>query len=508
MLPEPPASERPRLAWRGVSWPGVLGLGVFVTALWAQAHIMVGVFYDDGIYVTAAKALASGLGYRNIHLPGAPPIIHYPPLYPLVLSLAWRLWPSFPANAALFGLCDAAALGGAAWVMAHHLRRRLPAPPRLTLAALAAGFVSFPLLSLLGVRLSEPLFLLLFAAAVAVGDREDAGVADGVLAGLLAGLATGAKSVGLSVVGGVVLALWWRRRRPAAVAALATAVVVCAPWFLWVLFHAGQADPRLANYTSYLSEARSAGLGAILRGLGGRALWPIAWILLPSRGALFDYPITGLVLAAFVWGMVVAARRVPALVAALTLYLLVISLWPFPPFRFVWIIYPWVFALIATGCVAAWTRWRWARVLVAALVVSVAVGYLPREATSLSKRRFASTGEGISRSFRTVVTPIAAELPQDAVVASEDEALIYLYTGRRTVPSDLFRWKGIGTEPLSPAEHVRFWCDAGVTDLVVVAPDDPATHMVKWLTAHDPAALTPLFQVTGGQALYRFQCPD
>lgn len=59
--------------------------------LWAQSDALVGVFYDDGIYVTAGKALAEGQGYRHIHLPDAPPDVHHPPLYPLVLALAWRL---------------------------------------------------------------------------------------------------------------------------------------------------------------------------------------------------------------------------------------------------------------------------------------------------------------------------------------------------------------------------------------------------------------------------------
>ena len=131
-----------------VSWPAALGLVVFVVALWAQGPTMVGVFYDDGIYVTAAKALAQGLGYHNIHLPGAPPIVHYPPLYPLWLSLLWRLWPQFPANVALFALGDAAFLGLAAWITARHLYRRLPLPAPvvlLALAALVAAWVAVPL---------------------------------------------------------------------------------------------------------------------------------------------------------------------------------------------------------------------------------------------------------------------------------------------------------------------------------------------------------------------------
>ena len=53
---------------------------------------------DDGIYWVTAKSLADGDGYRVASLPGKPYAIKYPPLYPLYLSIAWRLQPSFPQN--------------------------------------------------------------------------------------------------------------------------------------------------------------------------------------------------------------------------------------------------------------------------------------------------------------------------------------------------------------------------------------------------------------------------
>ena len=55
-------------------------------------------FYDEGVYVATAKALAAGSGYRNPSLPDAPPQAKYPPLAPLALSLIWRLVPQFPEN--------------------------------------------------------------------------------------------------------------------------------------------------------------------------------------------------------------------------------------------------------------------------------------------------------------------------------------------------------------------------------------------------------------------------
>ena len=55
-------------------------------------------YYDEGVYVATAKALAAGSGYRNPSLPDAPPQAKYPPLFPLALSFVWRLAPRFPAN--------------------------------------------------------------------------------------------------------------------------------------------------------------------------------------------------------------------------------------------------------------------------------------------------------------------------------------------------------------------------------------------------------------------------
>ena len=54
--------------------------------------------HDDCLYFVSAKSMADGGGYRIASLPGEPPQTKYPPLYPLVLSLAWRLVPEFPAN--------------------------------------------------------------------------------------------------------------------------------------------------------------------------------------------------------------------------------------------------------------------------------------------------------------------------------------------------------------------------------------------------------------------------
>src|SRR5262245_12487243 len=76
--------------------------GILVVSASLRVHTDVcGQCHDDGIYVLTAKALAEGEGYRLTNLPGEPPQTKYPPLYPVLLALLWKLWPDFPANLVL-----------------------------------------------------------------------------------------------------------------------------------------------------------------------------------------------------------------------------------------------------------------------------------------------------------------------------------------------------------------------------------------------------------------------
>src|SRR5262245_33938328 len=61
----------------------------------------IGFYHDDGIYAVTANSLAAGSGYRIMSLPGEPSQTKYPPLYPLLLSMAWLINPNFPSNGVL-----------------------------------------------------------------------------------------------------------------------------------------------------------------------------------------------------------------------------------------------------------------------------------------------------------------------------------------------------------------------------------------------------------------------
>jgi len=188
----------------------VAGLAVAAVAAALMPRAMVGVFYDDGIYLALARSLAEGHGYRLLYLPGAPEAVHYPPLYPVFLAVLWKIWPSFPDDVALFRAANAVALGLFAGVFAAYLRRRRALSAGVAAAAALLLATAVPLLAVTTVLFAEPLFLALAAGAWwladAAGDargRRALGLA--AAAGAVAGLAALTRSIGVSVVAGTVL---------------------------------------------------------------------------------------------------------------------------------------------------------------------------------------------------------------------------------------------------------------------------------------------------------------
>src|SRR5689334_18047232 len=95
----------------------VLLLGI---AYWIAVRApAVGLYHDDGVYLTTAKALATGQGYRIISLPDEIPQTKYPILFPLTLATMWKLSPHFPNNAFLLKLVPLSF--GLAWLVLSYV---------------------------------------------------------------------------------------------------------------------------------------------------------------------------------------------------------------------------------------------------------------------------------------------------------------------------------------------------------------------------------------------------
>ena len=162
-----------------------------------------GFYHDDGIYVVTAKALATGQGYRIISLPYEPPQTKYPPLYPSLLSLIWRLYPQFPEN--LLSMMLASVLTtitflALAW---HYLVKRSYATGWQALLAVILTAINWRTVILATGIYSEVVYSALFVAGLSLAeakDKERRNWPEEVAAGVVIGLAFLTRISGISLL--------------------------------------------------------------------------------------------------------------------------------------------------------------------------------------------------------------------------------------------------------------------------------------------------------------------
>src|SRR5262245_9076851 len=76
----------------------VLLASVTLLIYWLRLDRVVGLYVDDAWYVLLGQAMATGQGYRLTNSPSPGILPFYPPGYPFLLSLVFRLAPQFPQN--------------------------------------------------------------------------------------------------------------------------------------------------------------------------------------------------------------------------------------------------------------------------------------------------------------------------------------------------------------------------------------------------------------------------
>src|SRR3989442_2041890 len=133
---------------RSVAEAAAVGLLVVVMHLLFRlsAGFLVGVLNDDGVYVALGKAIADGVGYRSIHLVGAPLQLRYPPGLPLLLAVPWALGGTLGAVRATVATLHPVVAGAAAglgwWLGRRRLGLSAGPPPVWTTRPLFLGSVT------------------------------------------------------------------------------------------------------------------------------------------------------------------------------------------------------------------------------------------------------------------------------------------------------------------------------------------------------------------------------
>lgn len=226
----------------------ILYLGVFATALsiyLLRLDRVVGLLSDDAWYVLLAQALATGKGYTLINSPTSGILPLYPPGFPFLLSLAYRLYPKFPENLWLLKSVSIVSMMIVGAILYRYFTRdrnlsngaalgiafaTLICPP---LAFLASSSVMSDCVFMLWLILTIVLIERVVRATTSVRIRMWTLAASGA-----ASAAFLTRSIAVALVAAAPIYLLHRRRPQAAALFLAGAAIFCGPWVVYTKLHA------------------------------------------------------------------------------------------------------------------------------------------------------------------------------------------------------------------------------------------------------------------------------
>lgn len=499
---------------RPIRWKRPAALAALATAFAVyllRLDRVIGLQADDAWYVLLARALAEGRGYEliNAPTPGLMPL--YPPGFPLLLSLVFRIAPDFPSNVPLLKSLSILSALGAGAVACWYFTHLRGAPWHFALALSTAATVA-PLLVFLstGMLMSEPVYLLVQMMAIALVERgaqhQDA-VRTPLIAGLIAGFAMLVRTAGIGVIIGGLIYLLLKRRRRAALTFVLGAAALVAPWAIYAQINA-PTPAQQCEHNGYIVRSyaeqfwhRSAGsphLGSVgVRDLPER-VWQNAvrmttrdagelsaarlYYFLEDAGA--GAAALSLALSALIIiGYIASWRRGPTMAEVfIAPTLAIILLWPWDTLRFLVVLLPFGLFYLLTGAGILYgflmRRREWApnwRGLTVAAGVIVALNlyanfiYIVRGLGSAPDERPA-----LVRAFEEneeMLLWMREGLPEDAVVAATNPGLVFLYTGRRAIYNE------------DPAGNWETWNRLGVRYLALLSPTripDPIAEERKY----------------------------
>ncbi len=420
---------------------------------------MMGLFGDDTIYYSSAQSIALGNGYRLPSLEGKPHQTKYPPLFPLLLSIAWKINPDFPANLPV-AACIAWSAVPFYLFLAWRVFLGFQLSPGLAIALVLILAFNGQVLLFGSMLMSEIWFSSAILATMAFLFRAERPAAGGVadryapiFAGVCAGLAYLIKSSALPLLVTLPMGFLLRRQpRRAWQAALPMLLAVLA-WNLWARLNAVQSTDISVQYnTSYLGyylRDLTLPVFASMAATNFRLLYsglPRTLVLDPS-GSAFENVLTIFVLVCGVMGCIRLIRRsghVQYPLFALG-YIVQLVAWNFmPTARLLLPVLPLFLAGIATWVADAFrvlqsdepmlrprsilslaTMALMGPLTLFLALVSFGVTFVNLPA-AIRENRVATEGK------RAAYAWILQNTPKEAGVLANDDQLLYLFTGRRS----------------------------------------------------------------------------
>jgi len=304
-VPESSSSASPATNDRSVKAEDAVGIGkgnkqtlmtsalVVVLAVTSLIFLAVlapgrfGEYHDDAIYVTAAKALATGQGYRIISLPYEPAQTKYPPFYSFLLSLIWRVYPQFPQNLIWMMLLSVVATVSFLALTYRYLVRQGYGTHWQAVVVVAMAAINWRTLTLATGIYSEMVYAALSVAGLYLAEtheKEQNNWSSGVVLGAVLGLAFLTRSSGIALLIAVGAYYVIRRQSMRAFVVVGVGGLFVLGWIVWCYANKTNAEGvNVAYYTSYLGH-----FNQVVNDLGtmNHTSWPMTFLGIIGRNAL------------------------------------------------------------------------------------------------------------------------------------------------------------------------------------------------------------------------------
>lgn len=210
--------------------------GCFGLYLFAVTPDNFGYYHDDSLYLVSAKALATGQGYRVISLPGNPVQTKSPPAYPFLLSLVWRMYPSFPENVKAMMVLSVLVTFASLIVAWVYLTRLGYASPRVAMCVVVLTALNWRTIAVGTALFSEMFYTALSIGALYLAERYDGqerNLFTGGGLGILLGLAFLTRTAGIALLVAVAVFFVMHRQTRRNVAPLSIAFCFVLAWVAW-----------------------------------------------------------------------------------------------------------------------------------------------------------------------------------------------------------------------------------------------------------------------------------
>jgi len=503
------APEELKSKWGLSRWAkvasGVGALILFLTIYLLRLDKVVGMIVDDAWYVLLAKGLAIGKGYTLINSPSPGIVPFYPPAFPMLLSLVYRLSPDFPSNVWLLKSISIAAMLGVGLVAFYYFFRDRRLPFYLALG-IAVATIFYPALVFLATStvMSECVFTLVLLSTIVVIDQvvrvepRSHAWRYALLGGALASVAFLTRSVALALIIAAMLYLLKERLIRAAVIFGAVVVLFVAPWMLYAGRHAPTAEQRVEQsgniVQSYAAQFWQKKAGQPMLGtitiddlpervwtngseiirydLGSIAFYPLFRPPEPGLAMRIDKEARGLslvlsLLALIGWVSLIRERMTVAEITV-PLSLLITVAWGWEQFRLLLPLVPFLIFYLLMGIRVIYRLYHrlygvskpqaeWA--LLTIIVWSMGVVSVYNNLSYILKKHVPTPDYSLlwTPAFEeneAVMRYVHATLPKSEVIATQNPALLHLYTGHQTIASD------------DPAGSWETWNRLGVRYLV------------------------------------------